>query len=54
MELAEEGDLHDKVVSQQEKDSPFKEEEIWGILEQISGGLDFLHSNNVIHRDIKV
>ena len=48
MDWAEGGDLRERI-----KQSPLAEYEIWRILRQIAEGLQFLHSKNIIHMDIK-
>jgi NIMA (never in mitosis gene a)-related kinase len=54
LELADEGDLGDLISKCQKSQTRVAEEEVWSVVEQISGGLLYLHTNNVLHRDIKV
>jgi serine/threonine protein kinase len=54
LELADEGDLGDLIKDCLKRSQKLKEEQIWVIIEQISLGLHYLHSNSVLHRDIKV
>lgn len=49
-ELLSEGDLYAKLKNKHK----FSESEISSIIAQILKGLDFLHSNGVMHRDIKL
>lgn len=49
-ELADEGDLHDYVA----KKDTISEEEGLGIFRQIVAGVEYLHSNGLYHRDLKM
>lgn len=53
MEFAEKGDLKEILKQKRRKNEKFKETEIWLLAEQIFSGLHFMHSKNIIHRDIK-
>ena len=55
MEYADDGDLSKKIKIQQKKkiDKYFSEEKILKYLYQICKGINYIHSKNVIHRDIK-
>lgn len=52
MELADE-DLQKKISFHKSSGTFFPEEEIWRAIVQITQGLMLLHSNNIIHRDLK-
>jgi calcium/calmodulin-dependent protein kinase I len=49
MELAENGDLFDKIVKQ----GKFKEKEVQKIIAALIEALHYCHSHHIIHRDIK-
>lgn len=49
MELAEKGNLY-KLV----KDKPLEEEKAVKFFYQILEGIEYLHSKDVVHRDLKV
>ena len=53
-ELAEGGDLLAKIESHKKNRTRFQEEEIRDTLIQVCRGLQTLHSNPILHRDIKV
>ncbi|KAH8419639.1 hypothetical protein KR222_011625, partial [Zaprionus bogoriensis] len=52
LELADNGELH-RYMNQQMK-RPFTEEEAASILRQVVAGLLYLHSHNIMHRDISL
>lgn len=52
LELADNGELH-RYMNQQMK-RPFTEEEAGSILRQVVAGLLYLHSHNIMHRDISL
>ena len=49
-ELAPNGSLHDYLHSKKEKPSP---DQSIGWVQQIANGMQHLHSNNIVHRDLK-
>ena len=49
LEFADGGDLKNYI----NKNYPFEEDEIVDLFWQACEGLNYLHSNNIIHRDIK-
>jgi NIMA (never in mitosis gene a)-related kinase len=53
MEYAEGGDLAVLIKSHKERKKFFSEREIWDLGWELCQALDYLHNNNIIHRDIK-
>lgn len=53
LELCETGDLLKILTDNQRKNRPESEETIWLALTQMALGLKALHSNNILHRDLK-
>jgi NIMA (never in mitosis gene a)-related kinase len=47
------GDLSQKIKAAQKSGTPFSEAQIWDWLAQLCRALDHIHSNRVIHRDLK-
>lgn len=53
MELAKGGDLQSKINAMKKNNEKFKVSTIWKYAFQIISGLNILHSNNIVHRDVK-
>lgn len=53
MEYAEGGDLYSLIKQYKKQKKTFTEDELWRFAYEITSGVDYLHTNNIIHRDIK-
>lgn len=53
MSFSDDGDLGRKIENRSQIHCPFDESRIWDILIQVTKGLDYIHSKNILHRDIK-
>lgn len=53
MDFCDGGDLQSKINDRKKTNDYMKETEIWQIFYQIVQGLAYLHSNKIVHRDIK-
>ena len=52
-EYAEGGDLYSRIQNQKQNKIHFKESEIINWFTQICNGLEYIHSKNIIHRDLQ-
>jgi NIMA (never in mitosis gene a)-related kinase len=53
MEIADNGDLLQKIEKHKKQHTKFTEKEIWHYFVQIVRGLKSLHDLQIVHRDIK-
>ena len=53
LEYADAGDLYTHVMQRRGKKEYYSEQAVWSMFYQLCQGLNHLHSNGVIHRDIK-
>jgi serine/threonine protein kinase len=51
MEYCDNGDLHNYLKLQNKR--PLKEDKIWRFFIEICVGLEYIHKNKILHRDIK-
>ena len=53
MELCSGGDLGDYIEIENKKGKKLEEEQIWKFFIQICLGIQYLHKNKLLHRDVK-
>ena len=49
----DDGDLLHRINQHKERGTSFTEQDIWKVLYHLAMGLDTLHANRVLHRDMK-
>ena len=53
MEMADGGDLYNKILNYKKKGQNMSEKDVWKYFLQIVKGLQALHDLKIVHRDIK-
>eukprot|EP01017_Pseudomicrothorax_dubius_P040946 TRINITY_DN649_c0_g2_i1.p1 TRINITY_DN649_c0_g2~~TRINITY_DN649_c0_g2_i1.p1 ORF type:complete len:1064 (+),score=305.53 TRINITY_DN649_c0_g2_i1:140-3331(+) len=46
-------DLEKEIATRRERDLPFREEELWRLIESVAGALIYLQSQNITHGDLR-
>lgn len=54
MELADAGDLLQRINLHKRQGTMFQEQELWKIFGEVAKGLKALHDLQIMHRDLKV
>lgn len=54
MEYVDQGDLNQVIKAKKQKQEHFTEDQIWKWFFELAAAIEYIHSKNILHRDIKV